>query len=293
MIAGGLAALALALGFMTLVMNQTPPSQAGTHTVLPLKARHHTATTTKTGTTVKVVKRVDPNLVAALDAGLPRAVAKGLAAKPVVVVELTSQEDSVAKLALGEAKAGASDGGAAFVAVNVDKDGGNVQVLTRLLGTLPMTPAALIYTRPSTLYVTLAGFNDRVTVQQAAENAAPVKVVAASDWSSRADVACSQLSSQIRATPETAANLSRVWGFELAFLLKMKALTPPPGQVAQVKQLNVLFVRNAAAVRDWLLASATHKPRAVSAAKAAYDKSAAKVKTLSQSLGAPSCAQAV
>ena len=290
-IAGGLAALALALGFMTLVMNQTP-SQAGTHTVLSLKARHHTMTT-KNGTKVHVVKRVDPNLTAALQAGLPRSVAKGLAAKPVVVVELTSREDSVAQLALGEAKAGALDGGAAFVAVNVDNNGGDVQTLTRLLGSLPTTPAALIYTRPATLYVTLAGFNDRVTVEQAVENASPVKVAAASNWATSADALCAQLSGQIKATPETTANVPRVWAYELTFLGSMKALTPPAGQVAQIKQLNVLLVKNASQVRGWLVATASGNTKAAATAKAAINKSSPKIKMLSQKLGAPSCAKVV
>ena len=38
-IAGALAALALALGFVTLAMNQTT-SKAATHTIVPLKDRH-------------------------------------------------------------------------------------------------------------------------------------------------------------------------------------------------------------------------------------------------------------
>lgn len=290
-IAGGLAALALALGFVTLLMNQTA-SQAGAHTVLPLKARHHT-TTSKGTATVHVVKRVDPNLVAALEAGLPRAVAKALAAKPVVVVELTSQQDSVAKLALGEAKAGASDGGAAFVSVNVDTDGGNVQVLTRLLGTLPMTPAALIYTRPATLYLTLTGFNDRVTVQQAAENAAPIKVVAASNWSSSADALCAQLTAEVHATPETNANIPRMWAYQLSFLKKLKALKPPAGQAALVRQFYAQAVLNAAAVKALLVATAAGNKHGIATATTAGNKSSAKADVLAQKLGAPSCAKAV
>jgi hypothetical protein len=171
-IAGGLAALALALGFVTLAMNQTA-SRASTAPVLSLKARHAAAATAggKKSPAVKP-KRVDPNLTAALNAGLPRPVARALAAAPVAVVELTSKHDPVAQLAFGEAQAGARLGGASFVSVDVDRDGGAVEVLTRLIGALPVAPAALVYVRPASLVLTLTGFNDRTTVQQAAADAA-------------------------------------------------------------------------------------------------------------------------
>ena len=171
-IAGALAALALALGFVTLAMNQTA-SHASTAPVLSLKARHAAAATAagKKPPAVKR-KRVDPNLVAALNAGLPRPVALALAASPVAVVELTSKQDPVAQLAFGEAEAGAKLGGASFVSVDVDRDGGAVEVLTRLIGALPVAPAALVYARPASLFLTLTGFNDRTTVQQAAADAA-------------------------------------------------------------------------------------------------------------------------
>lgn len=175
MIAGALAALALALGFVTLTMNQSA-SRATTHTVLTLKQRHLASAATVSSAKPAVKKaaapKPDANLVAALQAGLPRSVARGLAAHRVVVVQLTSAGDSIAKLAADEAKTGAALAGASFVRVDVDKDGGDVEAMTRKLGALPMAPATLVYSRPATLYVTLDGFNDRTIVQQAAENAA-------------------------------------------------------------------------------------------------------------------------
>jgi hypothetical protein len=172
-IAGVLAAVALALGFVTLAMNQTA-SNAAAPAITPLKLRHHATTTTSAKPVVKKrhVVRVDPNLTAALKAGLPRTVALGLAAHKVAVVQLTSQGDQIAQLALGEARAGAGLAGVAFVPVDVDGNGGAVEVLTRLLGKLPVAPATLVYIRPGTLYVTLTGFNDRTIIQQAAANAA-------------------------------------------------------------------------------------------------------------------------
>lgn len=168
-IAGALAALALALAFVTLAMNQTAAKTP--HTVIPLKDRHQAAGQATATTKVKPVKRPDPNLVAALQAGLPRPVALALAAHKVVVVEVMSQRDAVAKLAAGEAKAGAKLANVGYVVVNVDKDGGPASKLTVALGELPSAPASLIYIRPGTLAVTLPGFNDRTVVQQAAMTA--------------------------------------------------------------------------------------------------------------------------
>lgn len=169
-IAGVLAAVALALGFVTLAMNQSS-SSAAPHTVLSLKARH--LTTTKTTKPARPVEHAPLNahLVAALKAGLPRSIARGLAAHRVTVVALTSSEDSVAALATRETQAGAQLGGASFVRVSVDRDGGDASALTALIGQLPVAPATLVYIRPGTLYLQMPGFNDKTTVQQAARNA--------------------------------------------------------------------------------------------------------------------------
>jgi hypothetical protein len=177
-IAGVLAAVACALGFFTLAMNQTA-SQAAPKTILPLKLRHHATVAAKTPKTVTHGKAVhakpkpkpNPNYVAAVKAGLPRSVARALAQHPIVVVQLTSRSDPVAQLAAGEAKAGASDAHSSFVAVNVDGNGGDVEKLTRALGGLPPAPAALIYVRPAKLVTTLPNFNDRTVIEQAVVSA--------------------------------------------------------------------------------------------------------------------------
>ena len=171
-IAGVLAAVALALGFVTLGMNQSS-SAAAPHAVLSLKARH-LASAAPTTPAVKPKKRkpVDVNLVAALKAGLPRSVAKALAAHRVAVVSLTSSHDSVAAMAAREAQAGAVLADASFVPLSVDHDGGGVALLTKLLGTLPVAPATLVYVRPASLYIAMPGFNDKTTIQQAAVSAA-------------------------------------------------------------------------------------------------------------------------
>lgn len=185
-IAGVLAAVALALGFVTLAMNQSASHAASPKVIVPFKDRHKSAAaTTKVASakiapakTVEAAKpkpakpkpakpKVDPNFAAAVAAGLPADIAHGLAAAPVVVVQLTSVSDPVAQLADAEAKSAAQLEGAAYVEVSIDHDGGAVEKLTRLLGTLPDAPASLFYVRPGTSPVTLQGFNDRTVVEQA------------------------------------------------------------------------------------------------------------------------------
>lgn len=195
-IAGVLAAVALALGFVTLAMNQTASHAASPKVIVPFKDRHHARgaktvaakTTVATQTSVNAVKKpakpakaakaakpakpkVDPNFAAARAAGLPAVVASALAASPVVVVQLTSSSDPVAQLAAAEAKSGADLAGAAYVEISVDHNGGPVEALTRMLGKLPDAPASLIYVRPATSSVTLTGFNDRTVIEQAVADA--------------------------------------------------------------------------------------------------------------------------
>jgi len=177
-IAGGLAVLALALAFLTLSMNSTA-APAAPHKILPLKVRHalakKAAVKTAKAKSVKPKPRVDANFLAAKKAGLPVSIAHALASRPVVVVALSSKEDALAQLSAAEARTGAGLAGAAFRLVSVDRDGGAVEGLTRLLGSLPSSPATLVYVRPATLAATLAGFSDRTVVQQAAASAAATR----------------------------------------------------------------------------------------------------------------------
>lgn len=178
-IAGVLAVLALVLGLATLAMNNTA-SQASSHVIVPLTKRHaatsgrsvrkaQSATAKKTKKAA--VKRPDPNVVAALAAGLPPAIAHALGQRRVVVVELQSNRDPVSKLSSAEAHAGAALAGAAFVGVDVDRDGGDASKLTAALGKFMDAPATLVYARPASLVQTLPGFSDRSVVQQAAADA--------------------------------------------------------------------------------------------------------------------------
>lgn len=180
-IAGALAALALALGLVTLAMNQSAAPAASVKTIVPLKDRPGAASSAKKKAAAAhrtPVHKPNPHLVAALKAGLPRSVARALAARPVAVVEFTSSSDTVAQVAAAEAKVAAGIAGVSFVPISVDKNGGDVAVMTQLLGSLPSAPATLVYTRPATLVSTLPGFNDRTVVEQAAESAASAATAA-------------------------------------------------------------------------------------------------------------------
>jgi membrane-bound ClpP family serine protease len=203
-IAGVLAAIALGLGFVTLAMNSSashtsPPAvivppvhhhvaalakrtvssakaktvaaKAKTKPVVKTKAVVRTKVVVKPKPKPKPVVKPDPNYLAAVAAGLPKNLAHALAASSVVVVQLTSKTDPIAQLAAADARAGAKLAHVPYVTVSIDTNGGAVQALTRALGQLPDAPATIVYTRPTSVFVTLTGYNDRTIVQQAVANA--------------------------------------------------------------------------------------------------------------------------
>jgi hypothetical protein len=255
-IAGALAALALALGFVTLAMNQTASKAADPpHPVLSLKARHKLAAAklpaVKAKANVKVKTKARPrpnaNVTAAVKAGLPRSLALALGKKPVVVVELTSKHDAVAELAAAEAKAGAALAGAGYLAVNVDVDGGDASTLTRALGKLPTAPAALVYMRPANVAVTLTGFNDRTAVQQAVAQVTPeasgASAAATAQWAAQADAICSKYDSEAQAKGGAvlllATNLPAIVGIMQKQQTELGALKPPAPAAREIRIANM------------------------------------------------------
>jgi len=175
LIAGALAAVALALAFVTFAMNGSP-AHAGSNVVLSrqILADRHAAAAKKPATAPKAKPAAKPNVhyTAAIAAGLPPVIAHALGTSKVAIVQLTSSSDSISQLAAEESKAGAKAGGATYVTISVDKDSDAMQTLTRTLGSLPSAPETLVYARPGNLFVTLTGYNDQTTVLQAATNAA-------------------------------------------------------------------------------------------------------------------------
>jgi hypothetical protein len=101
--------------------------------------------------------------------GLPLVLSRALTKNPVTVVALYDPSAALDEMSLAEARAGAAEVKAGFVAINIRNEP-QVRPLTQLLGVLG-SPSVLVYERPNTLFVRLEGFADRATVAQAAANA--------------------------------------------------------------------------------------------------------------------------
>jgi hypothetical protein len=226
-------------------------------------------------------------------------------------VALTSKHDTVAGLASAEAESGARLAGAAYVAVSVDRDGREMSNLTRALGHLPTAPATLVYQRPSTLYVTLPGFNDRTAVQQAAASAALGAAASlasaaagagtsvgapAATWSSQTLALCRQAARSLGplggSNPvQLAARKVQFEAASTSFLARMKALRPAASQRAQVTKLNALLARRFAALDAAVAAFGRHDIGALAAAKVRLDNLDLQVNALERELGVGGCTE--
>jgi hypothetical protein len=101
--------------------------------------------------------------------GLPLVLSRMLAQHPVTVVALYDPAAAIDEMALAEARAGATEVKAGFLALNIRNES-QVRPLAQLLGVLE-SPSVLVYERPNTLFLRLNGFSDRATIAQAAANA--------------------------------------------------------------------------------------------------------------------------
>jgi hypothetical protein len=105
------------------------------------------------------------------DHGLPLVLSRALAKHAVTVVALYDPSAELDEVALAEARAGAGEAKAGFLAINVFNEP-QVRPLAQLLGVLA-SPSLLVYKAPNTLFLRIDGFSDRQTVAQAAANARP------------------------------------------------------------------------------------------------------------------------
>ena len=94
--------------------------------------------------------------------GLPAALAAALLRNKVVVVSLFAPNVELDDMAMREARAGASEAGVGFLAVNVLNERQS-RPLTKQLGVLE-DPAVLIFRSPSELVLRFSGFADKQTV---------------------------------------------------------------------------------------------------------------------------------
>jgi hypothetical protein len=102
--------------------------------------------------------------------GLPMRIAVALNTHSVVVVSLWSKGGKIDEMARDEAARGAGAAGAAFIPLDLLGDARQAEALTLKLGVVLRAPGILIFTRPDVLSFTLTGFQDHVTVAQAAAN---------------------------------------------------------------------------------------------------------------------------
>jgi hypothetical protein len=103
--------------------------------------------------------------------GFPRVLADALIRHPAVVVALYTPKGKIDPIGFAEAKQGAALARVGFVAVNVF-DTAIAAPLMRKLGVVLRAPTVLVFKRSGDLATRIDGFADRVTVAQAAQNAA-------------------------------------------------------------------------------------------------------------------------
>jgi hypothetical protein len=157
-------------------------------------------TTTQTQTTAKKKskshkskRKTSVEGVTALDAAL--------VAHPIVVVSVYARNVATDTEAMKEAKAGAAEVGAGFVAFNVYDE-----KLARQLGTLlgsstqVANPTVLFFKRPRILAFTLKGFADSQVVAQAAQNVFPRE----EPWVGEAKRICARFSTSLLTALTTA-----------------------------------------------------------------------------------------
>jgi hypothetical protein len=179
--AAGLCVLALGVGFFFMSSGQEDSlaSSSLSQPVLegPAAARQRAAKAKPKAARPAARKRVapkpkpkpKPKVDPTLDKGLPSSVAMAFAGREVVVVSLYAPDVPLDEMAVAEARSGAASVGAGFVALNVS-DESQARPLTKLLGVLE-DPTVLVFKRPGSLFLRLAGFADEQTVAQAARNA--------------------------------------------------------------------------------------------------------------------------
>jgi len=146
---------------------------AKTHAVVTTKPRAAKKTAARPAVVKPTAPKAKPAPAPTVAAnGLPTALAKALETHKVVIVSLFDPQSQTDAISYAEAKAGASDAGVGFLAVNL-LDDTVTSPLTAVLpggGLLP-DPGVLVFSAPATLAIRLDGFADRAAVAQAAAQA--------------------------------------------------------------------------------------------------------------------------
>jgi hypothetical protein len=158
------------------------PASATSDTQVPSTTTTQTRTTAKQSSKSKKRQRkTSVEGITALDAAL--------VAHPVVAVSVYARNVTTDTAAMKEARAGAAEVGAGFVAFDVYKEKLARQLATLLGDSSQVTdPEVLFFKRPRTLAFTLHGFSDSQVVAQAAQNVFPH----VEPWVGQANRACRQ-----------------------------------------------------------------------------------------------------
>ena len=180
-----LALILLAGGGAYVLINGSSSSSdtAGTQATLQHTTTHALAPVKKPAGPEKSKKRHRPTSIEGVNA-----LDAQLLTHPLVVVSVYARNVATDDQAMEEAKAGAAEAGAGFVAFNAFDEKIARQLAGLLGGNTPSNPEVLFFKRSRKLVFTLKGFADSQVVAQAARNAYPVS----EPWVSNANRICTR-----------------------------------------------------------------------------------------------------
>lgn len=160
-----LGALAIVLGLGGLVLLHRPSSPSPSVVVTPPPAAH-TIPVRTTHAAVKPAPKPKPKPVVHLIPGLPAVVHSALEKHAVAVVAIYSSKNATDRSVLAEARAGAHEAHARFIAANIVRE--PVAASIESWAGTSDAPAVLVVRRPGKIVFEVTGLTDRATVAQAA-----------------------------------------------------------------------------------------------------------------------------
>ena len=294
--------LALGGGLLLLTRGQSSPSAAVTQ-IKPLHpVKHHLRSVAKKRKAKHgaAKKARTPSVID----GMPGALAVALRTNQVVVVALYAPSSPVDRVARDEARQGAAMAGAGFVALNVADNKVAAPLTSLLTGAATAAdrvlddPAVLVFQQPKTLFVRLNGYADRDTVAQAAANAGAVRITATGDstaWASQANAICNKMANDLLGltlptTPSTILDWAdKMNGVLASTIQSLRALTPPAGRAAQVRQMFSLYDQALAGSREFLAAARAGKNPDIAAFQQRISALGARADAIAVDLGATTC----
>jgi hypothetical protein len=301
--AGVAAVIALGAGFLLFGHGSSAPAAAPTIKPLhPVKHHVHSKPSKPMKATPVAAKRKrsTPRVID----GMPASLALALRTNPIVIVSLYAPKSSVDQVALAEARQGASNAGAGFVALNVADERVAAPLTSLLTGGATAAdrvlddPAVLVFQSPRTLFVRLNGYNDRETVAQAATNAGAVKLTVgpSGTWASQANAICTQMDTDLLGLKfPTSASEALDWGDQMTSVLssavrRLHALKAPRGREGEVRRLLSIYDQAIAALRAMLADFHAGKQPDMTGLEQKFGPLAQQAHAIAGDLGATACA---